>query len=120
MVHQAVLQQASARSNTIYAYTLGYTAKAFIIKYTLKLKPMTAIGPLLRYKARRGMSINRDLVDWIGGFPFEFAKYDVVEDYVRSRGFELVQGIQATSLGCHQMVFRRTRPSQRALLECVV
>lgn len=107
--------------NTIYAYTLGYIAQAFnIIKYTLKLKPMTAIGPLLRYKARRGMSINRDLVDWIGGFPFEVAKYGVLKDYVLSRGFELVQGTQANDLGCHQMVFRRTRPSQRGQPECVV
>lgn len=96
--------------NSIYAYTLGYGAHLLnILKYALKLKPMAAIAPLIGHKKKRGMSLTHDLVDWLGGFPYEFARYDVLADYMRSRGFELMQGKRATSLGCHEMVFRLTR-----------
>ncbi len=94
--------------NTVYAYCLGLVVNLLnILKYTLKLKPMTAIRPLLEYKKKRGMSVIHDLIDWIGGFPYEFVRYDVLEEYMRARGFELVLGKQATSLGCHEMVFRK-------------
>jgi hypothetical protein len=68
---------------------------------------MTAIRPLLDYNKRRGMSVTHDIVDWIGGFPYEYARFDTLKDYVEHRGFELIRGIPANSLGCHQMVFRR-------------
>lgn len=90
-----------------YAYTLGVFFELLnIIKYTLRLKPMTAIAPLLNYKEKRGMSILHDMIDWMGGFPFEFATYDTLAGYMRTRGFELVNGKPASSLGCHEMVFR--------------
>jgi 2-polyprenyl-6-hydroxyphenyl methylase/3-demethylubiquinone-9 3-methyltransferase len=94
--------------NTLYAYSLGVVAQALnILKYTLKLQPMIAIRPLLNYKQQRGMSVIHDLVDWIGGFPFEFARYEVLSGYLQARGFELVKGVHAISLGCHEMVFAR-------------
>jgi 2-polyprenyl-6-hydroxyphenyl methylase/3-demethylubiquinone-9 3-methyltransferase len=79
-----------------------------VIKYTLKLKPMAAITAIIQHEKQRGMSVRRDLVDWIGGFPFEFARYEVLLHYMHSRGWELVQGKRAISLGCHEMVFRRS------------
>jgi len=94
--------------NTIYAYALGILANVVnILKYTLKLEPMKAIRPLLEYKRKRGMSITHDLIDWMGGFPYEFAKYEVLEEYMKARGFQLVNGKVAKSLGCHEMVFIR-------------
>jgi len=94
--------------NTLYAYFLGLAAQALnILKYTLKLQPMTAIRPLLDYKQKRGMSVMHDLIDWMGGFPFEFARYEILTAYLHARGFKLIKGNQATSLGCHEMVFAR-------------
>lgn len=95
-------------ANLVYAYALGTFFELLnIIKYTLRFKPMTAISPLLNYKEKRGMSILHDMVDWMGGFPFEFATYATLADYMRTRGFDLVNGKPASSLGCHEMVFRR-------------
>lgn len=95
--------------NTAYAYSLGFVTHLFnILRYTLKLHPMTAIRPLLDYKKKRGMSVMHDLIDWMGGFPYEFASFDVLAGYMQSRGFVLERGVPATSLGCHQMVFRKT------------
>jgi 2-polyprenyl-6-hydroxyphenyl methylase/3-demethylubiquinone-9 3-methyltransferase len=91
-----------------YAYALGWAVHgANILRYTLKLKTMQALRPLLEYRKRRGMSVMRDIVDWIGGFPYEFARFEALQDYMAARGLVLVNGRPNTSLGCHEMVFRR-------------
>ena len=94
--------------NKIYAYSLTFMLDIFnILKYTIKLKPMVAIKPLITYKKKRGMSRVHDIVDWIGGFPYEFATHDNLRKFFETYGFELVKSKQATSLGCHEMVFKR-------------
>jgi 2-polyprenyl-3-methyl-5-hydroxy-6-metoxy-1,4-benzoquinol methylase len=94
--------------NTFYAYSLGLITHLLnILKYSLKLKPMIPIRSFLEYKKKRGMSVMHDLIDWIGGFPYEFAEYDVLAEYFKSHGFTLDHGKKATSLGCHEMVFKR-------------
>ena len=42
-------------------------------------------------KKSRGMSVWHDLVDWVGGYPFEVAKPEEIFDFYRKRGFELVR-----------------------------
>ncbi len=36
----------------------------------------------------RGMSVWRDLVDWVGGYPFEVAKPEELFDFYKARGFQ--------------------------------
>jgi len=95
--------------NQIYAYGIGLLTHLLnVIKYTLMLKPMIAIRPFLGYQGQRGMSVMHDLIDWIGGFPYEFATYDLLIAYMKARGFDLRKGYAATSLGCHELVFTNT------------
>jgi hypothetical protein len=49
-----------------------------------------------------------DLVDWIGGYPFEVSTPEAVFDFVRARGFQL-QRLKTCGggLGCNEFVFRR-------------
>jgi SAM-dependent methyltransferase len=56
----------------------------------------------------RGMSLWRDVVDWVGGYPFEVAKPEEIFNFYRDRGFRLDQ-LQtcAGGLGCNQFVFFR-------------
>lgn len=56
----------------------------------------------------RGMSPWRDVVDWVGGYPFEVAKPEEIFNFYRDRGFCLDQ-LQtcAGGLGCNQFVFTR-------------
>jgi 2-polyprenyl-6-hydroxyphenyl methylase/3-demethylubiquinone-9 3-methyltransferase len=42
------------------------------------------------YKKRRGMSLIPDVFDWLGGYPFEFARPDRVFSFYRELGFSLV------------------------------
>lgn len=93
---------------TPYAYTVSHTLTALnIIKQTLKLRPMVAIRPLLEYKPGRGMSAKYDMLDWMGGFPFEVARYEVLVDYMGARGFDLLKGIPNRGSGCHELVFQK-------------
>jgi 2-polyprenyl-3-methyl-5-hydroxy-6-metoxy-1,4-benzoquinol methylase len=90
-----------------FAYFLGFTTMFFtLIKYTIKLQPMKFIKPNINYKESRGMSILSDMIDWYGGFPYEFLTYEHLVSYVEGKGFKLVNSEQASSLGCHQVVFK--------------
>jgi 2-polyprenyl-3-methyl-5-hydroxy-6-metoxy-1,4-benzoquinol methylase len=56
----------------------------------------------------RGMSRWHDLLDWVGGYPFEVAKPEEVFRFCRDRGFELVElTTVGGGLGCNQFVFTR-------------
>jgi SAM-dependent methyltransferase len=58
----------------------------------------------------RGMSRWHDMLDWVGGYPFEVATPEEVFRFCRDRGFEL---LELTTAGggswCNQFVFKRSR-----------
>src|SRR5580693_1416745 len=61
----------------------------------------------------RGMSPWRDLIDWVGGYPFEVAKPEAILDFYLRRGFTLTRLTTCGgSLGCNEYVFVRTLPAQ--------
>ncbi len=60
-------------------------------------------------KNRRGMSLWHDIVDWVGGYPFEVAKAEQIFYFYRDRGFTLNRLITDGDLGCNQFVFIRNR-----------
>jgi SAM-dependent methyltransferase len=90
----------------VYGLCLGYFFQILnILKYTIKLSPMTAIRPLLNYKKHRGMALNSDILDWIGGMPFEFVDYDLMIEYASVRGLKVINSQKVDSSGCHEFVF---------------
>jgi 2-polyprenyl-6-hydroxyphenyl methylase/3-demethylubiquinone-9 3-methyltransferase len=55
---------------------------------------------------QRGMSPWHDLVDWVGGYPFEAARPEVVFGFWRERGYELrVMTTQGAGHGCNEFTF---------------
>jgi len=57
-------------------------------------------------KKNRGMSVWHDLVDWVGGYPFEVAKPEEIFYFYRKRGFELLKlKTCAGGIGCNEYVF---------------
>lgn len=57
----------------------------------------------------RGMDARRDLVDWVGGYPFEVAKPEEIFGFFRDRGFRLDELTTCGGgLGCNQFVLTRT------------
>jgi 2-polyprenyl-6-hydroxyphenyl methylase/3-demethylubiquinone-9 3-methyltransferase len=50
-----------------------------------------------------------DMVDWIGGYPFEVAKPEHVFDFLRARGFSLEKlKTCGGGLGCNEYMFRKS------------
>lgn len=47
------------------------------------------------YRSVRGMSYFHDAVDWLGGYPYEFAPAERIESFVSARGFETARAAPA-------------------------
>jgi len=57
-------------------------------------------------KQNRGMSVWHDLLDWVGGYPFEVAKPEEIFNFYFHKGFELVKlKTCAGGIGCNEYVF---------------
>lgn len=89
-------------------------------KYRLLRGPLIALHvvypfvPSLAYrwivrgtKPQRGMSPWRDLIDWVGGYPYEFATPDAIFEFHKQRGFRLEKLATTNRSGCNQFVFSR-------------
>ena len=60
----------------------------------------------LRTDPRRGMNHWRDIVDWVGGYPYEYAAPEEIFDFFRQRGFTLSRLLcKGVGLGCNEFVF---------------
>jgi len=58
-------------------------------------------------RKRRGMSFWVDVVDWVGGYPYEAASRDEVESRLRARGFVPERFVPApVPTGCNEYLFR--------------
>lgn len=79
---------------------------------TLRLRGLDMVRDLVRakpfntwrtYSRQRGMSRWWDVVDWVGGYPFEVATPEAIFSFFRDRGFLLDQlKTFAGGLGCNE------------------
>ncbi len=70
----------------------------------LRLRPFASWRA---YKQSRGMSPWHDLVDWIGGWPYEVATPEAIFRFYRDRGFRLQELVTRQGYGCNEFVFVR-------------
>ena len=72
---------------------------------------VTTGNPLKTWNAyyhNRGMSAWHDVVDWVGGYPYETAKPEQIFDFYKERGYRLERlATCGAGHGCNQFVFRR-------------
>jgi 2-polyprenyl-6-hydroxyphenyl methylase/3-demethylubiquinone-9 3-methyltransferase len=81
-----------------------------LARATLRMRPLDYVRSWTEYRSRRGMSRWHDIVDWVGGYPYEYAKPEEIFDFYRSRGFTLSRmKCGGVGLGCNQFVFERAR-----------
>ena len=61
-----------------------------------------------KYKKKRGMSFHHDIVDWMGGYPFEVATPDVIIDFYISKGY-ILKKLKSCGgkLGCNEFLFQK-------------
>lgn len=78
---------------------------------TAQLRPDRYIHSWTRYRSLRGMSRWHDLLDWVGGYPFEVATPGAVLDRARRHGLVLERQVVRLGLGCSEFAFRLPGPA---------
>jgi 2-polyprenyl-6-hydroxyphenyl methylase/3-demethylubiquinone-9 3-methyltransferase len=81
-----------------------------LVRHLLRLDPLGYVRAWTEYdRGSRGMSRRHDIVDWIGGYPFEVATPDEIFAFYRERGYELTRlDTIGRGSGCNQYVFRKS------------
>ena len=100
---------------TIGAMFLGQRCGAALVSCLLRLitlrnpfTPLTTLVHDLRASDGRGMHRWYDLVDWVGGWPFEVATPEAIFRFLRDRGFGLRElKTCGGGLGCNEFVLVR-------------
>ena len=85
------------------------TRPFFILLHTVyPLLPSLAFKKLRKEKVPRGMSAWYDLLDWLGGYPFETSTVSYIFDFFKAKGFQL-EKIKTVGgkHGCNEFVFRK-------------
>ena len=78
------------------------------LRAIVTLKPGAYVRSWTRYGGgNRGMSRWHDIVDWVGGYPYEAARPDEIFEFYRTRGFALARMKCMGGLGCNEFVFVR-------------
>jgi 2-polyprenyl-3-methyl-5-hydroxy-6-metoxy-1,4-benzoquinol methylase len=79
-----------------------------IASSVLTLNPRRYTDTWTTYRRNRGMTKWRDIIDWVGGYPYEVSKPDDVFDFCRARGFVLTKlKCGNVGIGCNEFVFAR-------------
>lgn len=72
-----------------------------LVRYGNPIKFINSYG-----QNNRGMSAKYDLVDWVGGYPFEVAKPEEIFEFFKEYGFVLEKmKTCAGGLGCNEFIF---------------
>jgi 2-polyprenyl-3-methyl-5-hydroxy-6-metoxy-1,4-benzoquinol methylase len=88
----------------IVAWSFAYLFGGSFLKNLLRGQPRKAFE-----SPGRGMSVWHDMIDWVGGYPFEVAGPGETFEFFKQRGFSLTRLVTTHSLGCNEFVFRRIR-----------
>jgi 2-polyprenyl-3-methyl-5-hydroxy-6-metoxy-1,4-benzoquinol methylase len=63
------------------------------------------IAEIRNYKSNRGMSWYHDRIDWLGGFPYEFATVDEIVNFYGSDNFLCKKIKSSNGIGCNEYLF---------------
>jgi 2-polyprenyl-6-hydroxyphenyl methylase/3-demethylubiquinone-9 3-methyltransferase len=83
------------------------TMVACLLRLVTLRNPMVPMLNWARESQSRGMHGWYDLIDWVGGWPFEFARPEEVFRFVRDRGFLLEELSTSIGHGCNEFAFVR-------------
>jgi 2-polyprenyl-3-methyl-5-hydroxy-6-metoxy-1,4-benzoquinol methylase len=77
-----------------------------LLRSLLLLRPAEYVYRWTRYDENRGMSRWHDIIDWVGGYPYEVARPEEILDFYRAREFTLLKmKCGGVGLGCNEFVF---------------
>jgi len=84
------------------------------LRAMLRLRPLDYVRSWTAYgQNNRGMNHWHDIVDWVGGYPYEVATADEIFEFYRAYGFTLMKlHCGHVGLGCNEFVFRKDTPPE--------
>lgn len=81
---------------------------AYFLWMTANGNPLGYFRKIINYskQSNRGMSYYHDIIDWVGGYPFEVAKPEEIFEFFLAKGF-ILKKIKTCGgkLGCNEFVF---------------
>jgi 2-polyprenyl-6-hydroxyphenyl methylase/3-demethylubiquinone-9 3-methyltransferase len=78
----------------------------FPVIFSAKLL-VTRENPL---KMARGMDFYYNIIDWVGGYPYEYASREEMVEFLETKGFFLESFTLArVPTGCNEFVFKRAK-----------
>jgi SAM-dependent methyltransferase len=84
----------------------------------LLLQPQRVVRDWRGYYRKRGMSAWHDVIDWAGGYPYEFATPEAVFSFFYERGFHLARLKTCRGrLCCNEFIFTRNSVPAAVLAE---
>lgn len=94
-------------ANTLSRWlVLGLFIPWFFVRATL-VSVIRRQNEFATYRRKRGMSIVHDWIDWLGGLPFEVARFQDVQAFYEQRGFRLIHSKRTHRLGCNEFCFEQ-------------
>ncbi|QTA81896.1 SAM-dependent methyltransferase [Desulfonema limicola] len=86
---------------------IAYFAYSWLVKIVRGIVKGIPRNQWFESVGERGMDLWHDIVDWIGGYPFETAKFQEIEDFFQDKGFKLIRSNPRNGIGCNEFVFIR-------------
>jgi len=92
-----------------YVKSPGPVQKLLVgLVYVVKLLAAFLVNRQNPFKRRRGMHYYYDIVDWVGGYPYEYASIEEITQFFAARGFTCVKTNPTRGYtGCNEFVFER-------------
>ena len=84
----------------IYLYVINFI-------FNMLIRFNNPIAVIKNRKFSRGMSWYTNIVDWLGGYPYEYASVDEIFYFFYKKNFELINLKSVTTLDCNEFLFRR-------------
>lgn len=80
-----------------------------IAKSLFTLRPMDYIRSWTSYKNGRGMNRWYDIIDWVGGYPYEVTTVDQIFEFYKAKNFSLTKiKCGGVGLGCNEFVLKKS------------
>jgi len=89
-----------------YIFETGYILAFFALNLVKLRNPFKQIRD---YKQNRGMSWRRDIADWLGGYPYEYATIEEIFNFMKSNfpDFQLINVKSVNRLSNNWYLFKR-------------
>ena len=57
--------------------------------------------------SKRGMNKYNDIIDWVGGFPYEVCSTEQITNFMKLNGFSLIKKYDPPAQACHEWLFKK-------------